>query len=123
MSAYVVSDETITAIVRGALKYLPTSYRRDDRDLLGQMLVDENYRSVNYRYDEDTKPHKFQFKNLKKFDDGILFGCMRNYNYQSCETEDYFSSDAYYLLQNIQREMLEARLETEGLEMPWGIDE
>lgn len=120
MSAYIVSDETITAIVQGAVELLSRDYSFDPL-WLGQLLVDENYRSVNYRYDEDTKPHKYEWKELKKWDYGVLLGCIRCYIYQSCETDDWKDTEAYSWISRLRTYLLDALVDTLGYEMPWGI--
>lgn len=140
MSAYIVSDKTITAIVEGLYRFnmgiqcpKGTEVRREDfteedgahngyfawlnelhKDDIhsvrtnfqeaGQALVDMNYMSVNARYDEDSKPHKFKpTYNYTTYDEGLLsgsrfrkdynfaeiLGAIRCYNYQSCECEEY----------------------------------
>lgn len=123
MSAYIVSDETITAIVKGLSKYCRdySYFYNHDEDELGQILLDENYRSVNCRYDEDTTPHHFKMKKLEKFDDGILFGCLTNYEYQTCETEDYNSTLAGVMVHNVMKEMLRKRINSQYGETPWGL--
>lgn len=122
MSAYIVSDETITAIVMGALEFLGNDYEIDPWGF-GQMLVDENYRSVNCRYSEDTKPHKYVWKELKKWDLGICAGCIDCYCYQSCETNDWPHTEASIMMETLRRAMLEKLLEQQGYEITWGYRE
>ena len=69
MSAYIVSDRTIAGmlqVVRLArygigVYWSGESYKVTSDNLIevGQKLVNENYRSINYRYNEGTKPHEF----------------------------------------------------------------
>lgn len=123
MSAYIVSDETITAIVKGLEKYCRAYgiVYLESPEKLGQILVDENYRSVNERYNEESKPHKFQMKKLEEFNDGILFGCLTQYEYQACETDDYYSTNAGLLIYICMKEMLRKRINSQYGETPWGL--
>ena len=123
MSAYIVSDETITAIVKGLSKYCRdySYFFNHDEEELGQILLDENYRSVNYRYDEETKPHHFVIRELEEFNDNILFGCLMNYEYQTCETDDYNSTLAGVMVHNVMKEMLRKRIKSQYGDYPWGL--
>jgi hypothetical protein len=53
---------------------------------------------------------------------GIILGCIECYNYQACETEDYFTSDLYYSLQELKTAMLERYITNEGFDIPWGYE-
>lgn len=125
MSCYIVNDETITAIVMGAMEYLDSDYwgRRIDPHKFGQMLVEENYRSWDARYGSNSKPHKFEWKELKRWDMGICLGCINCYEYQSCETDDWRNTEAYIMLQRLKRAMLEKLIELKGYEIPWGYED
>lgn len=114
MSAYIVDDKVIdyvlTAFVEYSRPYSPSiclpifgegeaGYKtfdlnvEADRNALGQMIVDENYASVNYRYREDDKPHRYKFRQHR----AVLAANNRlpvivqaiksidNIDYQSCE--------------------------------------
>ena len=141
MSAYIVDNKTISAIVKGIEQY-NVDYRAENytapvqiiinlqqmRNAIGQSLLDQNYKSVNYRYGEDTITPKFTFedeKNTVAFNDGIpgiILGCIKCYNYQTCETSDYFTSDLYYSLQELKTAMLERYIANEGFDIPWGYE-
>jgi len=88
VSAYIVNDETISVIVKGFVEY-DVDYTADDyrpdRCSIGQSLLNQNYKSVNYRYNESTKPHSFQYTNIN-INEGMLLGCIDCYEYQACET-------------------------------------
>lgn len=67
MSAYIVNNETICALVKG-FEMFNAEYRADDyerpiqviinlneiRNGIGQSLLNQNYKSVNYRYGKNT---------------------------------------------------------------------
>ncbi len=50
MSAFIVEDAHIDALVTFATSGQRISMLRNEEDKIGQTLVDENWRSVNYRY-------------------------------------------------------------------------
>lgn len=135
MSAYVVDNKTISAIVKGfeiyGVEYLADNYEvpvqviinlSEIREGIGQSLLDQNYKSVNYRYDENTQTPKFEYEDVE-VNAGTIYGCIQCYNYQACETEDYFESVLYNSLIRLEKAMLERYIEKDGFEIPWGYEE
>ncbi|MBR4623360.1 MAG: hypothetical protein IKO45_05000 [Clostridia bacterium] len=136
MSAYVVNDETISVLVDAFEQYTDRYNDYDfypkqkgwlidldkERQAMGQALLDYNYKSVNYRYNEYEKPRKFKYISL---DDShklnVVFGCIQCYNYQACEPDDYYESAIYKNLQRLKENMLRRICEREG-ELEWGHD-
>lgn len=104
MSAYIVTDETIHAIVQGLTLgsgvhvYMGgPSYRwtTAEADELGQLLVDENYASVNYRYQEDTEPHTYKYQlRIATLAPVALLKQINHYEYQACEHSGWGKSIA-----------------------------
>ena len=83
------------------------------RNAIGQSLLDANYDSVNYRYDEDKKAPTYEYsedamkESLKnKTYEADVYSAIQEYNYQACETDNYFESDLYHTLQNVKEGML-----------------
>ncbi len=68
----------------------------EDMQELGQILVNENYRSVNHRYNEENTPEIFVFqRNLKRYFKPVeVLKAVHCYQYQSCETDDWENSIA-----------------------------
>lgn len=134
MSAYIVNRETIHAIVKGFELY-NADYEADDyrepvqiiinmkeiRDGIGQSLLNQNYKSVNYRYSEDTQTPKYEYEEVKT-NEGIILGCIQCYIYQACETDDFFESKIYKSLQSLKEAMLESMINQKGYEIPWGYE-
>jgi len=122
MSAFIVSDTHINALVSYATGGGPFRVSDGNPQELGQMLVNENYRSVNYRYRERDEPHTFRYrpyiKPLKPVEVIKLCDC---YDYQSCETDDYEKSEAYRLIQGIRSKAL--HLLPGYADAPWGLDD
>lgn len=100
MSCYVVSDLTISAIVaamadtdfepaslkdeKSGVKYNPATCGQ----IVGQMLLDANYVSVNEYYGKHTRAHEFkltQKQDGKPFTLGEKYGCIECYEYQACQ--------------------------------------
>lgn len=100
MSAYIVSDEHInvlTASIYGLVPYptlqslMTTEYLREPgaRDRIGQILRDENVRSVNRRYDEDDMVF-YQFEEPShRFSSVEVLKALACYEYQSCEAKGW----------------------------------
>lgn len=141
MSAYIVNDETISVIVK-AFEIYQVSYRADDyypstrfildaneqRQAIGQSLLNQNYASVNFRYGETNEAHKFEYKDVNllrngKIDTGLIVGCIDCYNYQACEMNDYFESRIFYSLKDLKDAMLVRYVKQDGFDIIWGWDE
>jgi hypothetical protein len=110
MSAFIVTDTHINALVRYASRHkITVAYGNPTMRLnvsaheqeVAQLLIDENIKSVNYRYSEAET-------SLIEYDRGapILSAieaikaaqCLR---YQSCEHSDYEESIAFKLIEAI----------------------
>lgn len=134
MSAYIVNNETISAIVRAYeiynVKFEAENYeepiqiivdKRELQNAIGQALLDQNYKSINYRYREDTPTPKYNYKYVD-VNEGIIIGCINCYIYQACETENFFESVLYSSLQSLKNAMLERMIEAKGYKIPWGYE-
>ena len=130
MSAYIVSDKTISVIAKGLVDYgVETEGVKFDTmqmmlinlryEPIGQWLLEQNYKSANYRYDDDLQTPKFNYEEVEA-DEGTLLGCIDCYMYQSCETPDFEDTGIYRALQELKRKMLERLIKAKGYEIPWG---
>jgi len=107
MSAYQVSDEHINAIVTA----LATAniIEKDDREPIARLLLKENIKSVNYRYnmgkniDAIVFHLKFKSKKLSLYNVYKLVGC---YEYQSCEHPTWEQSKAKSLCDSLNEYIL-----------------
>jgi hypothetical protein len=124
MSVFILSNKHINVLVSALLlknrgifniydskdeAYEFISYK--DGDKIGQILLNENYRSINYRYNDTQKPpHKFkyQFQSEVKYYDYLvqIFAACDCYDYQSCETDDYKQTLAYSIIDKIRKETI-----------------
>lgn len=133
MSCYVVSDNSINALVDGFERYgvsLETDYKgycgvlfEHDKVLnaIGQKLLDMNYASVNRRYDENTEPREYIYKSIGT-NDGDILGCINEYEYNTCEVEDYYCTDIHVALMKIKEKMLERYINEAGYKIGYGLD-
>lgn len=131
MSCYVVSNKTISVIAKGIVDYgltidgveldtMQTIFVNGRYQPYGQALLNQNYKSVNARYDEDSEAPRFYYEDVE-FDEGTLLGCINCYNYQSCETNDYEDGSIARVLTKLKDEMLHRMISQKGQEIPWGI--
>lgn len=108
MSAYVVNDNTIRAVLGYAEAGDLRAMGVNSLDALGQILIDENRRSVNYRYNETEAADPFVYKPYKvaPIQAAKFIICI---DYQSCETPGWDRTRAhallFRLLQNIVRKL------------------
>ena len=92
MSAFIVSKKHIDIIVN-ALSGVDSPELHMDNT--GQMLWEENFKSVNYRYNENSKCPKYVFKKPEKeYTPVEIAKFVHCYMYQSCEHDEWGDSDA-----------------------------
>jgi hypothetical protein len=86
----------------------------------GQMLWDENFRSVNYRYTEEKSAPAYSFKrNLQPIDPIVVLKQISCYEYQSCEHSDWESSEAKAFCSALQGKMISWLPGYD--DAPWGV--
>lgn len=133
MSAFVVSDAHINAIVNFTLICAPAyklsgySFQGEyhewpSPEKLGQILLDENVRSVNARYSNKTEPDTFVFKRTWKAVSAVtMLKALDCLDYQSCESSDWEDTLAYRLIE-VMRQWTIGRLPGYE-EAEWGIED
>jgi hypothetical protein len=130
MSAWIVWPGHVSYLVAGALVLAPDGFITFGReklltphtkDAVGQLLMDENVRSVQHRYNRDTfeelpgpvdKTGIFDYRHIESsvaFDPIVLLKQIACYEYQSCERPDWPQTDAYAFCQ-VVRSLAEAAL-------------
>lgn len=87
MSAFIVSSNHIHALLTFAKENNHTfTPHFNNLNAVGQCLINENYRSVNYRYGERKKPHKYAFKIYPyKMTPIKIIKALQCLDYQCCE--------------------------------------
>jgi hypothetical protein len=120
MSAFIVEDSLINGILTfwssdrygGNITLDEKQYNsKTSKDLqeLGQILLDENYKSFNFRYnDTGGDAPKFIFNLRYQFDTcariqaiNVLKAC-NCFDYQACETDEYNQSKAFKIINHIR---------------------
>lgn len=110
MSAFVVSNEHINALINFGLE---TTYwnpatqcceeiNRHTAQHVGQILMDANQRSVNYRYQEHDTAPMFKFNLGGGFTAVQILKACHCLDYQCCENEDWPQTLAYGILETIK---------------------
>ena len=137
MSCYIVSDLTISAIVAAMADtgFEPADLKDEKSgvkynsatcgQIVGQMLLDANYASVNERYGEHTHAHEFklaQKQDGKPFTLGEKYGCIQCYEYQTCEQPGYDNSEIHGVLEYVKDDLAEKMLKKLGEERVWGLE-
>jgi hypothetical protein len=130
MSAWIVSDDHITALIAGYNHYLTGCEKASIASTLtalGSMLLKENCRSVGHRYNEETDPgwesyefpaqyvHRAPIKDL-----ATLIKLLDCYEYQACECDDWEQTEAYKKCQRMRGTF--CRYLPGYEEAPWGLD-
>ena len=67
-----------------------------------QILLEQNYRSVNFRYEEDESAPNFVAMLVRQCSPVEIIKLCDCYNYQSCETEDWDQTQAYAISQALR---------------------
>lgn len=143
MSAFVLSKKHIDAMLTFAVNYnrgegmhlygledKPVHLRLDQQNELnrvGQELVNQNVRSVNYRYRasehiDQSEPDIYTFAMYRKplSPVEILKAC-QCYDYQACETDDYQETKAAKLVETIRHYAINSLPGYDKAQ--WGIDD
>ena len=107
MSAFIVSDRHISALLRAGLErdgYGQTvqwPLTRANASEVGAMMLRENIASVVYRYDKDepsrypnANPEQFRFRDSLPLSPVETLKLISSYEYQSCEHPAWECSDA-----------------------------
>jgi hypothetical protein len=132
MSAFIVSKNHLDSIVTFAKVKLKELYFDgeslslvgfyegvENTNKLGQILLDANYDSVNYRYNEKEESYNYQFKHTELLTPIEIIKACHCLNYQSCEVPNWEKTKAYKIIQNI---ISQATTKISGYEeAEWGI--
>lgn len=75
------------------------------RSQLGQLLVNENYNSVNFRYNQKEQPHPYSYQKPKCQRSPVeVIKLVHGYEYQTCEHEGWRGSAAYQVCETLVRQ-------------------
>lgn len=142
MSAFIVSKGHIRFLVEaaGRLSRDPVSWYYDGRrrslsrfikkesadtltpNELGALLWEENVKSVDHRYSEENGVGAYQHvRSSLPIDPVQVFASLRCYEYQSCEHEDWETSEAKAICDAIKDAAIRALPGSDDTE--WGVPE
>lgn len=133
MSCFVCDNKTISAIVKGFIEYQVTysdgkSYKPDfiilmdkERMRIGQSLLNCNIDAYWERYGkgENENYDTFEYEDVE-IDEGIVYGCMKCFEYQACELDDYYRSEIHESLKKLEKRLLERLIRKGGMKAPYG---
>ena len=129
MSCYIIDKKDMKKIVLAFRKFTAAQHTsqvripgdEDYSDLteietmsrVGQILVDQNYRSYNYRYNETLEPEAFEITGqdlmyVPRLTPVETLKALASYDYQSSETPDYEETDAWKLANIIRHYAIES---------------
>ncbi len=122
MSAWIVTKKH--------LDYILTSYLNlhgvDPSTLseLGQNLWNENFKSVNHRYQESEVAPEYEFTAIPGICRYAAIKAISCLNYQSCEHEEWEKSLEKSFLTQLKTELSETLINEapQYIAAPWGID-
>ena len=114
MSAFICSDKHIGALVRWASEHKVTAYHgvpgrtyevRGNEQDIGDILFQENVKSVNYRYKEDDPVEPFIYpEDCPHLSAVEIYKLAQSLEYQSCEHPEWNASLAKEIVRSIQSE-------------------
>jgi len=119
MSAYIMSEQDINELVNYFVNatastqlWIPVDSEynyltRENAQRVAQILYNENVRSVDARYNE-TNATDFNYKpSYNTVSDKEVAKLIDSLEYQSCETDDYYTTEAYRMICNMRKNLLQ----------------
>lgn len=118
MSVFIVSDKHISAMLQMAkspfrgskFSYYFDGERKEtsNRQKLGQILLSENYRSVNFRYNEGKEARDFIYQSTQQRSPVEIISLCDCYQYQTCETDDWKDTEAFAIWYALRENAIES---------------
>lgn len=119
MSAYIMREQDISDIVNyfvnstaSSQLWLPVNgeynyLTRDNAPEVARILFAENVRSVDTRYNEENSSIFAYKASYNTVSDKEVAQLIDSLEYQSCETGDYYETEAYKILCNMRKNLLQ----------------
>jgi hypothetical protein len=119
MSAWIVSEKLISLLVNEASK--AQTINGEDPSALGQMLWEENHKSINARYTSRVEVcPRFTFKRpATSYGPLAVIKQIDCYEYQSCEHDGWKDSKARRFCRDLKSRLISNMPEYDAA--PWGI--
>lgn len=124
MSAFVVSKTHIAALSNYYVRKSGRQFSLRERIDLANMLMAENVKSVNARYDHDEEPETFEADEIingPSYDAVTILKAAQCYSYQSCEHDGWMTSEAHDVIEFIKSMAISALPGYD--EAPWEIED
>ena len=126
MSAFVCNkvtfDRIVTYVFANRLDFNWLIRKHGTVQQMGQVLVNENYRSVNERYNDSDIPFEYQYT----YKPESLLQVLKSVNcldYQSCETDNWNQTDAYEILDHVKDSILQNLIQQTGKQREYELAE
>lgn len=118
MSAFICSDSHIITLIHHWNESLYSKKTESELTIICNTLKRQNYKSFNYRYNDKGGFSKLIYSNdsnlinrsVNLFDCIKLAKCL---DYQSCETESYYRSKSFIILQGIIADLYDSAFRNE----------
>ena len=131
MSAWTVTKAHIDYLIMAAKKFgipIGVYWGQDGKRLpgsdpseVGRMLWEENYKSVNFRYGDNTATPAYDFSAIgRQVEPVVVLKAISCYEYQSCEHGEWEASEAKQFCDSLAKATI-ATLPGFA-DAPWGID-
>lgn len=114
MSAFLCGQEHINALVNWANRRSPYGGMSLVQRLevtpqeLGELLYNENVRSLQARYGNDHDSYKYKFRQAYNVTPVQILKACSCYDYQACESEDYETTNAAKVIDQIRQSAIAA---------------
>ena len=119
MSAFILGNKHISAMLQhtgpqfqgDSVAYYwegTMHYVNGRQQTIGQILLNENYCSVNYRYDESKTAADFkQVFRMRRYSPVEIISLCDCYRYQTCEAPDWKDTEAYAIMQALRERAIQ----------------
>lgn len=117
MSAFIVSHKHINVLVSFAGAHNTSAYSTSrkaripiagNEQAIAELLLAENTRSVNHRYTSNDQAEEIHFRFENTLNSVAILRACACLEYQSCEADDYESTDAFAVLKAIRAAAIES---------------
>lgn len=118
MSAYILGDDNFDAILTACRLHFRARHMfiNDEAfdfdhvlhlNKIGNILKNQNCKSVNARYNESEVADPYKFRGVTKLYNPVqLLKILDCYDYQACETNDYGQTAAYKIVKYIRKNLI-----------------
>ncbi len=111
MSAFLLSDKHLGTLANAVLDndvggYIALRDRDPARLKIVTLLKAENLKSLQARYGDKEQEVTYDGSFLPSVEPLELLKMLASYNYQSCETDDFYKSEAHSLMEELKANII-----------------